>query len=89
MYKPAIRTLLDVNYRTQEIDILTPKPERNWNYIDSYLAGHNDELTESLRFWRARFVLIPMLPRNTSVPRNQSGDNPEEVRLEGIRRLSL
>jgi hypothetical protein len=89
LYKPAIRTLMDTSYRNQEIDVLTPKPERNWNYIDSFLAGHNDELTENLRFWRARFVLIPMLPRNTSVPRNQAGDNPEEVRLEGIRRLSL
>ncbi|KAH6685734.1 vacuolar membrane-associated protein iml-1 [Plectosphaerella plurivora] len=71
LYKPAIRTLMDTVYRNQEID-------RNWNYIDSFLAGHNDELTENLRFWRARFVLIPMLPRNTSVPRNQAGDNPEE-----------
>ncbi|KAL2754237.1 hypothetical protein ACRALDRAFT_2054237 [Sodiomyces alcalophilus JCM 7366] len=89
IYKPAIRTLLDSTYRTQEVDILTPKPERNWNYIDSYLAGHSDELTENLRFWRARFVLIPMLPRNAQVARNENGDSPEEVRLEGLRRLSL
>ncbi|OLN97403.1 Vacuolar membrane-associated protein iml1 [Colletotrichum chlorophyti] len=89
LYRPAIRTLMDAGYQTQEVDISTPRPERNWNYIDSYLAGHHDEMTENLRFWRARFVLIPMVARSSSVPRNQAGDNAEEVRLEGIRRLSL
>ncbi|KAF4816631.1 Vacuolar membrane-associated protein iml1 [Colletotrichum siamense] len=89
LYRPAIRTLMDSGYQTQEVDISTPKPERNWNYIDSYLAGHHDEMTENLRFWRARFVLIPMVSRYSAVPRNQAGDNAEEVRLEGIRRLSL
>ncbi|WYZ46222.1 hypothetical protein EsH8_IX_000447 [Colletotrichum jinshuiense] len=89
LYRPAIRTLMDSGYQTQEVDISTPRPERNWNYIDSYLAGHHDEMTENLRFWRARFVLIPMVSRSSAVPRNQAGDNAEEVRLEGIRRLSL
>ncbi|TDZ22664.1 Vacuolar membrane-associated protein iml1 [Colletotrichum orbiculare MAFF 240422] len=89
LYRPAIRTLMDSGYQTQEVDISTPRPERNWNYIDSYLAGHHDEMTENLRFWRARFVLIPIVSRSSSVPRNQAGDNAEEVRLEGIRRLSL
>ncbi|KAF6798859.1 vacuolar membrane-associated protein iml-1 [Colletotrichum sojae] len=89
LYRPAIRTLMDAGYQTQEVDISTPRPERNWNYIDSYLAGHHDEMTENLRFWRARFVLIPMVSRSSAVPRNQAGDNAEEVRLEGIRRLSL
>ncbi|KAL0933353.1 vacuolar membrane-associated protein iml-1 [Colletotrichum truncatum] len=89
LYRPAIRTLMDVGYQTQEVDISAPRPERNWNYIDSYLAGHHDEMTENLRFWRARFVLIPIISRSSAVPRNQAGDNAEEVRLEGIRRLSL
>ncbi|KAK1594204.1 domain found in Dishevelled [Colletotrichum navitas] len=74
LYRPAIRTLMESGYQTQEVDISTPRPERNWNYIDSYLAGHHEEMTENLRFWRTR---------------NQAGDNAEEVRLEGIRRLSL
>ncbi|KAI1336374.1 vacuolar membrane-associated protein IML1 [Xylariaceae sp. FL0016] len=87
LYKPAIRTYLDETYRSVNIDILTPKPERNWNYIDSYLAGHTDEMTENLRFWRARFVLIPMYPR-TSVPAGHNEDDEEEVRLEGINKLA-
>ncbi|CAK7228135.1 vacuolar membrane-associated protein iml1 [Sporothrix bragantina] len=103
LYRPAIRTLLDRDYQTSEIDISAPRSERNWNYIDSYLAGHDEQLTENLRFWRARFVLIPMvLPthRAGSVASTTGGggasgttttnnpvDNDEEVRLEGIRKL--
>lgn len=88
LYKPAIRTLLDHGYETNEFDLVTPRSERNWNYIDSFVAGHNDELTEHLRFWRARFVLIPMAGRHLSLPKTQSGDNDEEIRIEGIRRLA-
>ena len=87
-YKPAIRTLLDDCYRTSTIDILTPNPERNWNTIDSFLAGHHDEMMESLRFWRARFVLIPLLNTQHSNTNPKQGDNPEEVRIEGIKRLA-
>lgn len=88
MYKPAIRTLLDAHYETREIDILTARPERNWNTIDSYLAGHRDEMKESLRFWRARFVLIPLVPRNALPAKTQNGDDAEEIRIEGIKRLA-
>ncbi|KAK4126110.1 hypothetical protein N657DRAFT_688722 [Parathielavia appendiculata] len=88
LYKPAIRTLLDVGYRTSEFDPVPRKDERNWNYIDAYVAGHNDELTEHLRFWRARFVLIPMTGRRSSVPGTENGDNEEEIRIEGIRKLA-
>ncbi|KAI1382636.1 vacuolar membrane-associated protein IML1 [Hypoxylon trugodes] len=88
-YRPAIRTLLDNTYHSIDVDIMTPKPERNWNYIDSYLAGHTDEMTENLRFWRARFVLIPMYPRtSSSVPAAKNEDDEEEIRLEGIKRLA-
>ncbi|KAJ3575426.1 hypothetical protein NPX13_g4035 [Xylaria arbuscula] len=87
-YKPAIRTMFDNSYESTEIDIMAPKPERNWNYIDSYLAGHTDEMTENLRFWRARFVLIPMYPRTSSIPQVKNEDDVEEVRLEGIKNIA-
>lgn len=87
LYKPAIRTLHDKGYEPLSVDVVSPKPERNWNYIDSYLAGHTDEMTEYLRFWRARFVLIPMCARG-SVSKIQSGDDEEEIRLEGIKKLA-
>lgn len=88
LYRPAIRTLLERSYQTRPINILTPKPERNWNMIDSYLAGHHDEMTDSLRFWRTRYVLIPMSMRHASTHRPHIDDNPEEVRIEGIKRLA-
>jgi hypothetical protein len=89
MYKPAIRTLLDADYEARHIELLSiPRPDRNWNMIDSYAAGHHDEMMESLRFWRARFVLIPLVAHNPSVPRTQNGLYPEEIRIEGIKRLA-
>ncbi|KAK3353114.1 putative vacuolar membrane-associated protein [Lasiosphaeria hispida] len=88
MYRPAIRTLLDNGYETGEFDLVSPKPERNWNYIDSFVAGHNADLSEQLRFWRARFILIPMTGRHPSFPRVHTGDSEEEIRIEGIRKLA-
>ncbi|KAJ4165241.1 hypothetical protein LMH87_006880 [Akanthomyces muscarius] len=88
MYKPAIQTLLDSTYETRLIEILNPKPERNWNTIDSYLAGHHEELMESLRFWRTRYVLIPLGMRYSASTKSHLEDNPEEVRIEGIQRLA-
>lgn len=88
MYKPAIQTLLDSTYETRPIEILNPKPERNWNTIDSYLAGHHEELMESLRFWRTRYVLIPLSMRYSASTKSHLEDNPEEVRIEGIQRLA-
>ncbi|KAJ1333238.1 SEA/GATOR complex protein SEA1/DEPDC5 [Microdochium nivale] len=90
VYKPAIRTLFDPAYTTSEREIWVPQSDRNWNFIDSFLAGHSEEMTENLRFWRARFVLIPLSPHTAQKePRDAHGvDDEEEVRLEGIRKLS-
>ncbi|RYP23792.1 hypothetical protein DL765_000869 [Monosporascus sp. GIB2] len=88
LYKPAMRTLYDKEYQTLDIDIMTPRPEPNWNYIDSYLAGHTDEMTENLRYWRVRFVLIPMYARTSSSSKLPNSDDEEEIRLEGIKKLA-
>lgn len=37
--------------------------EWNWNYIDVFVVGYNDELMEYLRFWCVRFVLIFIMGR--------------------------
>ena len=87
-YRPAIRTLFDHSYETRQIDTINKRTERSWNTIDSYLAGHHDELMDSLRFWRARFVFIPMSNKGTPNTRAHSDDNAEEVRIEGIKRLA-
>ncbi|KAI0150360.1 hypothetical protein GGR57DRAFT_193497 [Xylariaceae sp. FL1272] len=87
-YKPAIRTISDQSYESINIDIMAARAERNWNYIDSYLAGHTDDMTDNLRYWRARFVLIPMYPRTSSKLQVKNEDDVEEVRLEGIKKLA-
>lgn len=87
LYKPAVRTLYDKAYETGQFGLFAQKPERNWSFIDAFVAGHNDEMTEHLRFWRARFVLIPVHARHSSFP-GQTGDNDEEIRIEGIRKLA-
>lgn len=89
LYKPSIRTLLDPGYETVEMNIITPKTERNWNFIDSFIAGHYDEMSENMGFWRARYVLIPTTSlKNLSNPDPKDADNEEEVRLEGIKFLA-
>ncbi|CAN8102739.1 unnamed protein product [Discula destructiva] len=89
VYKPAIRTILDSGYETIVMNIIAPRTERNWNFIDSFIAGHYDEMTENMGFWRARYVLIPTTSlRNLSNPDPKFADNEEEIRLEGIKYLA-
>jgi DEP domain-containing protein 5 len=89
-YKASIRPVMGKEYVTREI-VFQPSPlDYNWNYVDSFIAGYDEVLTENLRFWRARFVLIPVdQPANGRRPLHSSSeDNEEEIRLEGIRRLT-
>ena len=89
-YKPAIRTILAESYTDRDIVFRTTKEEDNWNYVDNFIAGYKEHFTDQLRFWRARFVLIPVEPSSTVRRPLQSlnEDNEEEIRLEGIRKLT-
>lgn len=89
-YKPLIRTALEHEYHPRDIVLKPPRKEYNWNFIDSFLAGYDDEFSDILRFWRARFVLIPVeLPSVTRRPLPLlTEDSEEEIRLEGIRKLT-
>ncbi|KAK7510749.1 hypothetical protein IWZ03DRAFT_432603 [Phyllosticta citriasiana] len=92
VYKPLIRTALDETYNIQEVPLKPPGDEYNWNFIDSYLAGYGQEFTEALHFWRARFVLLPIevptKPRVQGQLSTVTEDSDEEIRLEGIRKLT-
>ena len=93
-YSPAIRTMFDEQYVPQVIKIGSQRQELNWEKIDQYLAGYEkhqpDRSADSFRSWRARFVLIPINAplggRRPLHPINE--DNEEEVRLEGIKKLT-
>lgn len=89
-YRPAIRTTLAESYADREIVFEAVKEEYNWNYVDNFIAGYKEQFTDQLRFWRARFVLIPV-EASSSVRRplqSLNEDNEEEIRLEGIRKLT-
>ncbi|KAK2627822.1 hypothetical protein QTJ16_002468 [Diplocarpon rosae] len=86
-YNPAIRTTLAQDYASRLVFLSKPKDEYNWNYVDAFIAGVAEEMSENLRFWRARFVLIPV-ERPTQSQRRTGEDNEEEIRLEGIKKIT-
>ncbi|KAI9815364.1 MAG: vacuolar membrane-associated protein iml1 [Thelocarpon impressellum] len=89
-YSAMIRTALSQSYEPRDLVFQITREEYNWNYVDSFIAGYEEQFTEHLRFWRARFVLIPV-EQPQSVRRRLHGlseDNEEEIRLEGIRKLT-
>jgi hypothetical protein len=90
LYKAYIRTAFEHNYSHRDITLRPPRNEYNWNIIDTFLAGYHDELSDVLRFWRARFVLIPVeIPTMNRRPLPMlAEDSEEEIRLEGIRKLT-
>ncbi|PVI03640.1 hypothetical protein DM02DRAFT_669687 [Periconia macrospinosa] len=89
-YRPYIRTALEEKYLARDIILRPPRREYNWNFIDTFLAGYHDEFSDILRFWRARFVLIPVeIPTISRRPMPMlTEDSEEEIRLEGIRKLT-
>lgn len=91
-YTSFIKTIMNNSYIPVRSTFRQPGFEYNWNYADQYIGGYEDTLTESLRYWRARFVLIPNDPPE-SARRGQGAYptelNDEEIRLEGIRRLTM
>ncbi|KAF3394835.1 Vacuolar membrane-associated protein iml1 [Talaromyces pinophilus] len=93
VYTHAIRTILAKKYELTDVKLLSSLDEYNWNYADNYIAGHRDHLTDptrQLRFWRIRFVLIPLhLPPNARRHiQSFNEDNEEEIHLLGISQLT-
>ena len=94
LYRPAICSMLASHYDIHEISFVPQRGNFDWKVMDSFILGHErpqaKEFVETLRPWRARFVLIPVdPPSNTRGPlRPMNEDNEEEIRLEGIRKLS-
>ena len=94
LYRPAIRTMHAHVYNIQLINMSPERPEPFWETIDNFIAyQHNSQkepMLEQIRSWRARYVLIPVDPPLSGRHALQSlnEDNEEEIRLEGIRKLS-
>lgn len=94
VYKPVVRAMLAEEYAILRIPLAIGQRQPDWNLIDSYIAGHGrqeaPQQDDNLRSWRARLVLIPVSSvsstRRSMLPLNE--DNEEEIRLEGIKKLT-
>ena len=65
-------------------------PTRNYdfNYLDRLISGAEDQLTDSLRYWRTRFILIPS-DRSHVSSQGPIGEtfSEQEVYINGATRL--
>ena len=93
-YTPAIRTNLAEKYSSRVVKLSSRQQTYDWHRLDTFIASHAehelDNYPDLLHFWRARFVLIPK-EQPSNMKRESQGpteDNDEEIRLEGIRKLS-
>ncbi|KAI9679233.1 MAG: vacuolar membrane-associated protein iml1 [Caeruleum heppii] len=89
-YVAAIQTTLARSYIARSLSLEPSVDEYSWNFADSFLAGFEESFTDQLRFWRARFLLIPVeQPMNSRRGLQvMNEDDEEEIRLEGIRKLT-
>ncbi|MCJ1466363.1 vacuolar membrane-associated protein iml1 [Pseudocyphellaria aurata] len=87
-----IRTMFAGEYTSRKLEFFPDRKLVNWELHDLSIAGRDISQSDSLglHYFRARFVLIPVDPpsngRRPLHPINE--DDNEEVRLEGIRRLT-
>jgi hypothetical protein len=68
-YKCAVWPKNMETYRPKTVIFNYPSLLYAWNYLDHLVAGYQEELTDNLRFWRARFIVIPRetLPTNITL----------------------
>lgn len=89
-YRCCIWPRLQAGFKVASTPFSYPDPHAyNWTYLDSMIAGYEDTFTESLRYWRARFVVVPS-EGSPSPYLTSSGEplNDEETRLLGMDRLA-
>ena len=92
-YYPNIQTILSGQYHERTMQLKGFSEEYPWEEADRYLAASKkkvDNEVQLLRFWRARFVLLPVEPPANAIrPTPQdSEENEEEIHLRGIRALT-
>lgn len=92
-YHPNIRTILSETYAIRAMQFQGFSEQYPWEAADKYLANPRtqaDADVKALRFWRARFVLIPVEPpASARRPAPAEGEeNEEEIHLRGIRALT-
>lgn len=92
-YESYVRTILSEQFKRRSMEISGYAEEYPWEAADKYLAnpknGPDDEI-QTLRFWRARYVLLPVEPPANAfrTAPADSEENEEEIHLRGIRALT-
>ncbi|KAI8613277.1 hypothetical protein BC830DRAFT_1193049 [Chytriomyces sp. MP71] len=72
---------------TRAVFSYPPLSNYAWNYLDHLIAGYLDDMTEALRFWRARFLLIPLESvQNISNPFEDKIED-EDLRIAGFNKF--
>ncbi|CAG8462546.1 3945_t:CDS:2 [Diversispora eburnea] len=74
-------------YEPRKVHFSYPHTDYKWNYVDQLVCGYHNDLLEPLKFWRTRFLLIPM--DNVPDTMNTADEtlDAEEVRVNGIYRF--
>ncbi|KAI8141757.1 hypothetical protein BJV82DRAFT_670275 [Fennellomyces sp. T-0311] len=80
-YKCAIWPKNMPSYRRKSVTFSYPSLLYAWNYLDHLVAGYQEDLTDNLRFWRARFIVIPRETLPTHNMAQQDHLDDEEKRL--------
>lgn len=65
--------------------------EYNWTYLDGLISGFEDRLLEGLKYWRARFIVVPKLMDDSEVAELMASKRDlslEEIRIAGMSRLA-
>lgn len=91
LYSPYVRTILSKDYFSRNFRFRGFSEHYPWNVADNHLAGEDEEprrAVEQLRYWRARYVLLPVEPPANAWKMHQADENEEEIHLLGIRALT-
>jgi len=92
-YDPYIRTILSKDYLSRHLTFQGFSEQYPWDIADNHIADEERDdkqgtLVEQLRYWRARFVLLPVEPPVSTWKKHQQDENEEEIHILGIRALT-
>ncbi|ETN42211.1 uncharacterized protein HMPREF1541_04152 [Cyphellophora europaea CBS 101466] len=92
-YNHYVQTILSARYVGRTMQLEGFAEQYPWKEADAFLANPSqgpDNEVQRLRFWRARFVLLPVEPpANASRSTAADGEeNEEDIHLRGIRALT-
>ncbi|KAI0465335.1 hypothetical protein LJB42_000567 [Komagataella kurtzmanii] len=92
-YFSNIRTRYDDLYRPSVVDCFKNEIKSyNWNQLDQILAGYYESVDEDQKYYhKMKFVILPAdIPEKSyafKLNENKEKLSPEELRLEGLRKL--